>query len=396
MKRVRQRSIRLLFREPPLPAPVHRDFIDMLFSMRLPIFGMGVVTTAVAGLIAYDWQDRAIAALAAATALTTLVRLVIVQRYLRLRPVTDVRLSRWEMLYAIGSYVSALLLGLLNVYALNYHSPLFHLITVSLVFSFGAGIVSRISIRPAICVISLLLATVPTVTALAFHAARPDPNDLHAPMFAIETFLVAMITVLSLQTVAHLYRSAVRHLTAEHDMAQLAKYDALTGLPNRLLLRERFHESSLAAAELGESLALHFIDLDGFKAVNDGQGHLAGDAVLVQVARRLEGLVRAEDTVARLGGDEFIVLQTRVQHESEAEMLARRMIRQLSAPYEADGAVARISASIGIAMMPAFGRDLEALISCADAALYRCKGSGKGKLHFCTHDDRESVQRAVA
>jgi diguanylate cyclase (GGDEF)-like protein len=368
----------------------------MLFSMRLPIFGMGAVTSAVAGLVAYDWHDRAIAALAFAAALTTIVRLLVVRRYHRVRPVGDARLGRWETLYAVGSYASGLLLGLLNVYALSYHSPLFHLITVSLVFSFGAGIVARISIRPAICVISLLLATMPTVVALAFHAMRPDPSDLHAPMFAIEAVLVAMITILSLQTVAHLYRSAVRHLTAEHDMALLAKYDALTGLPNRLLLRERFHDSSLAAADAGDSLALHFIDLDGFKAVNDGQGHLAGDAVLQQVARRLEGLVRAEDTVARLGGDEFIVLQTRVQHESEADMLARRMIRQLSIPYEADGALARISASVGIAMMPAFGRDLEALISCADAALYRCKGSGKGKLHFCTLDDRDSAKRAVA
>jgi diguanylate cyclase (GGDEF)-like protein len=368
----------------------------MLFSMRLPVFGMGVVTTLVAGLVAYDWHDRAIAALALAAALTTIVRLLVIQAYHHARPVPEAQLERWETLYAIGSYASGLLLGLFNVYALGYHAPLLHLLTVSLVFSFGAGIVSRISIRPVICIISLLLATLPTIAALAAHAAKPDSNELHVPLFVVETLLVAMITMLSLQTVIHLYRSAVRHLTAEHDMALLAKYDALTGLPNRLLLRERFHQSSLAAAALGERLALHFIDLDGFKAVNDGQGHLAGDAVLQQVARRLEALVRAEDTVARLGGDEFIVLQTRVQHESEAEMLARRIIRQLSIPYETDGASARISASVGIAMMPDYGRDLEALIACADAALYRCKGSGKGKLHFCTGDDRVSVTRAVA
>ena len=364
--------------------------------MRLPILGMGIVTTAIAGLIAHEWRDPVIAFLALAAALVTIVRLLVIRAYGRVRPVVDTQLERWEARYAIGTYAFALQLGLLNVYVLNYHFPLLHLITVSLVFGFGAGIVSRISIRPVICVISLSLATVPTVAALAVHAFEPTPDQLHAPLFAAEAFLVAMITVLSLQSVGHLYRSAVQHLTAEHDMALLAKFDALTGLANRLLLRERFHDSSLVAAAEGEQLALHFIDLDGFKAVNDGRGHLAGDAVLQLVSRRLEGLIRSEDTVARLGGDEFIVLQTHVQHRSEAEMLARRIIRQLSAPYGADGNRVHISASVGIAMMPESGRELEALLSCADAALYRCKSGGKGGLHFCTSDDLASDKRAVA
>jgi diguanylate cyclase (GGDEF)-like protein len=383
-------------REVPLPVPVRREFIDTLFDMRLPILGMGIVTAAIAGLVAREWRDPVIAFLALAVALLTVVRLLVLNAYRRARPVVDSELGRWELRYAIGSYASGILLGLFNVYVLNYHFPLLHLITVSLVFGFGAGIVSRISIRPVICVISLLLATVPTVVALAVHAVEPNSIELHAPLFAAESFLVAMITMLSLQSVRHLYRSAVQHLTAEHDMALLAKFDPLTGLANRLLLRERFQDSSLIAAAQGEQLALHFIDLDGFKAVNDGLGHLAGDSVLQQVSRRLEGLVRAEDTVARLGGDEFIVLQTHVRDRSEAEMLARRMIRQLSVPYEADGNWVRISASIGIAMMPDFGRELETLLSCADAALYRCKGGGKGKLHFCTPDDLMSDKRAVA
>ncbi len=383
-------------REVPLPVPVRREFIDTLFDMRLPILGMGIVTAAIAGLVAREWRDPVIAFLALAVALLTVVRLLVLNAYRRARPVVDSELGRWELRYAIGSYASGILLGLFNVYVLNYHFALLHLITVSLVFGFGAGIVSRISIRPVICVISLLLATVPTVVALAVHAVEPKSIELHAPLFAAEAFLVAMITMLSLQSVRHLYRSAVQHLTAEHDMALLAKFDPLTGLANRLLLRERFQDSSLIAAAQGEQLALHFIDLDGFKAVNDGLGHLAGDSVLQQVSRRLEGLVRAEDTVARLGGDEFIVLQTHVRDRSEAEMLARRMIRQLSVPYEADGNWVRISASIGIAMMPDFGRELETLLSCADAALYRCKGGGKGKLHFCTPDDLMSDKRAVA
>lgn len=380
----------------PLPQPVYREFLDMLFSMRLPVVGMGLVFACVAGLTAYDWQDSINAVLAAAALLVTLVRLLTINSYWRAQPITDrADLKRWENRYAYGNYAFAALLGLLNIRALSIDYPLLHLITVSLVFSFGAGIVSRISVRPRICVISLLLATVPTVVAVTY-AAVVHTAALQIQLFAIEALLVAMITGLSLQTVAHLYRSAVAHHTAKHDLALLARHDALTGLPNRLLLRDHFQASSIAAARTDTRLAVHFIDLDGFKAVNDGHGHPAGDEVLRQVAQRLQDTVRNNDTVARLGGDEFIVLQTDVVHSDEAEMLARRIIRNLSAPYEVEGESMRIAASIGIAMTPEYGFDLEQLLACADAALYRSKGAGKGRLNFCTREDAVLAERAAA
>ena len=288
-----------------------------------------------------------------------------------------------------------MLLAVLNLHALTFHFPLLHLLTVSLVFGFGAGVVSRTSIRPVICVISLLLATVPTAVGLLAHALVPHGVALHAQLFAIEAIMVAMITGLSLHTVAHLYRSAVEHLSAQHDLAQLAKYDALTGLANRLLLRERFLDASQSVLRSGGRLAVHFIDLDGFKPINDGHGHPAGDAVLQQVARRLESSLRTEDTVARLGGDEFVILQAGVEHESEAEMLARRIIRGLSMPYEIDGATVHLSASIGIAMTPDIGLELERLIACADAALYRSKLGGKARLSFCTSEDAANAELAA-
>lgn len=377
-----------MLRPASLPQAVLLEFVDMLFSMSLPILGMGLVTSAVAGLVGWQWQDPFALTLAAAFALVTGVRLLAIGAYARVRPaMAPGQLERWEMRYAIGNYAFAFLLALLNVRALGYHAPLLHLITVSLVFSFGAGLVSRISVRPVICVVSLLLATVPTVVALAAHAFLDHDAALHTELFAIEAFLVAMITTLSLQTVAHLYRSAVVHHTAKHDMAQIAKHDALTGLANRLSLRESFQQRILAVDRDNNSLAVQFIDLDGFKAINDDHGHLAGDAVLRQVSDRLRTVARDDDTVARLGGDEFIVLQTDVRHPSEAEMLARRIIKQLSMPYSVDGIAMRISASIGIAVAPEFGSDLEQLIACADAALYRSKGGGKARLHFCTRED---------
>jgi len=358
----------------------------MLFGMRLPILGMGLVYIVVTALAAEAWHDFVYVTLAVAGAIVTAARMALILGYQHRRPTHFAQLATWERRYGLGSYAFAVLLAALNIHALGYHIPLLHLITVSLVFSFGAGIVSRISVRPLICVASLLIATVPTVTALAAHASISEAGPLHAEFFALEAVLVAMITGLSVATVRHLYRSAVQHHTAKHDLAQLATRDALTGLPNRLELRERFRERIAAALASGTKLAIHFVDLDGFKGVNDSYGHLAGDAVLQQVSERLLGAVRNNDVVARLGGDEFLLLQSDVHHPDEAEMLARRIIKRLSAPYHVADMQMRISASIGIATAPDLGLDLEKLIACADAALYRSKNAGKGRLSLYSPD----------
>ena len=134
-------------------------------------------------------------------------------------------------------------------------------------------------------------------------------------------------------------------------------------------------------------VALHFLDLDGFKAINDRYGHPAGDALLEQVARRLEGMVRSDDVVARLGGDEFVVLQVDLSDESEAELLARRIIREISKPYLVDDISMSVSVSVGIATAPKLGVELERLLSCADAALYRAKAGGKARALFCVEED---------
>jgi diguanylate cyclase (GGDEF)-like protein len=379
-----------------LPLPVYRDFIDMLFGMWLPIFGIGTVFVGICILVGRELDNRLILVIAALGALTTILRLMLLRAYRRAQPVRDFgALRRWERRYAIGNHASAALLALLNVIAISAHYPLLHLITVSLVFSFGAGIVSRISIRPNICVVSLLIATVPTVAALAFHALQPHSMRLHSELFMIEALIVAMITALSLQTVAHLYRSAVEHHTARHDMAKLARTDALTGLSNRLLLRELFQQHTATALRAKNQVALHFLDLDGFKAINDRYGHPAGDVLLEQVARRLEAMVRSDDVVSRLGGDEFIVLQVGVGDDSEAELLARRIIREISKPYVVEDISMSISVSVGIATAPRLGVELERLLACADAALYRAKAGGKARALFCREADAEMANIAA-
>ncbi len=368
----------------------------MLYSMWLPIFGLGAVFICVCLLAAVRLDAPIYLALAAVGALTIFLRLWIVRAYTRVAPARHIKdLRRWERLYAIGNYASAVQLALLNILVLTVHEPMLQLITVSLVFSFGAGVVARTAIRPKLCVISLLLATIPTVVALALHALNGHGDELHTEMFLVEAMLVAMITGLSLQTVAHLYRTAVEHHTAKHDLGQLAKHDALTGLANRLLLRDRFQTLVESAGRNGQLLAVHFLDLDGFKAVNDGYGHPVGDALLQQVARRLEAIVRAEDLVARLGGDEFVVLQGGILHQDEAQMLALRIVRELSRPYEISDSVSGVSVSVGIATAPTQGVELERLLAAADAALYRAKESGKARVIFCTGEDIATVHLAA-
>lgn len=371
-----------------LPLPVYRDFVAMLFGMWLPIVGLGAVFVAICLLVGREVGSPFLLGLAALGAFTTLARLATLRGYVLAGPVDDfAELRRWERRYAIGNYATALLLALLNVVAISAHDPLLHLLTVSLVFSFGAGVVSRTSVRPKICVISLLIATLPTIAALTLHALRTSPDTLHSELFVIEALIVAMITALSLQTVGYLYRSAVEHHTARHDMAKLARTDALTGLSNRLLLRELFQIHTATAVRAKSLVALHYLDLDGFKAINDRYGHPAGDALLEQVARRLETTVRADDVVSRLGGDEFIVLQVGIGDETEAELLARRLIREISKPYIVDDLSMSISVSVGIATAPKLGIELERLLACADAALYRAKAGGKARAFFCIEAD---------
>ena len=168
---------------------------------------------------------------------------------------------------------------------------------------------------------------------------------------------------------------------AEIKIAHMAHHDALTDLANRVLLNERL-ENALAAFRGGEMLAVHHLDLDQFKAVNDTFGHPVGDKLLKIVAERLRGLVRATDTIARMGGDEFVVLQAPIADPTEASALAQSIIELMSMPYDLDGHQAVVGASVGIAVSPGDGSSCDSLLRNADLALYRAKADGRGTFRF--------------
>ena len=183
---------------------------------------------------------------------------------------------------------------------------------------------------------------------------------------------------------------------AEARIVYMAHHDALTDLPNRILFHERLDELLARVRRSGETLAVHCLDLDHFKGVNDTLGHPIGDELLKAVALRLRRCLRDSDLVARLGGDEFAVVQWPVESPNQASAMANMLIEVVSKPYEVQGHEFVVGASIGIAFAPHDGDTADGLLRNADMALYRAKGEGRGTAHFFEPEmDRRIQARRV-
>lgn len=165
-------------------------------------------------------------------------------------------------------------------------------------------------------------------------------------------------------------------------LSELALYDSLTGLPNRMLLDDRMGQAAYSAERNGHSFALLFIDLDRFKAVNDSFGHAAGDTLLRAAAQRVIACVRAVDTVARIGGDEFVVVLSGIGEPKDAAMVSKKILDELSRPFFINGHEVDISGSIGISIYPQDGKDVSKLKTLADLAMYHAKKNGRNNYRF--------------
>ncbi len=249
----------------------------------------------------------------------------------------------------------------------------------------------------------------------AVRAKAIDPNDLEqgsiwitdditarrqieAELLQTRTDLEALVEQRTLElknTVHALEIKAAQQIEAEKHITQLAHFDALTGLPNRLLLSDRC-QVALKAAHRGQtSVALMFLDLDHFKTINDSLGHRVGDAVLVELGARLRAAVREKDTISRLGGDEFIILMPDT-NAAGAARVAEKLLVLAQAPMLLDQHELTITPSIGIAMYPKDGADLDSLARCADAAMYRAKADGRNNYHFYSNEIQGISDRRLA
>jgi diguanylate cyclase (GGDEF)-like protein/PAS domain S-box-containing protein len=171
---------------------------------------------------------------------------------------------------------------------------------------------------------------------------------------------------------------------SEQRLAQLAQFDTLTGLPNRVLLHDRLAQSLTQARRHDRTVGVLFVDLDRFKLVNDTLGHYAGDLLIAEVARRLTHCVRPGDTVGRISGDEFAVVLADLAHADDAALVAQKVLEALAEPYQLAGSEAYATASIGIAAFPGDGDDAEDLLRNADMAMYRAKESTRNAFCFFT------------
>jgi diguanylate cyclase (GGDEF)-like protein/PAS domain S-box-containing protein len=199
-------------------------------------------------------------------------------------------------------------------------------------------------------------------------------NDVGAPVLMVGTF--SDITLLK------------QH---EKQLERIAHYDALTGIPNRVLLADRLQQALAHTKRAGSTLAVCYLDLDGFKLVNDTMGHEAGDKVLIEVTRRIKETIRGDDTVARLGGDEFAVLLQGLSAADECSASLDRLLEAISQPIEIKNKVFEVSASIGVALYPSDDHDADTLLRHADQAMYTAKQSGKNRYYLY---DAENDQRA--
>lgn len=353
------------------PEGTYIELVASLFSTLLPTMIMTVSFAGVGFLVARDAQDRGLLAITIIGSIAALCRLAVL--LLHRGRAADDRLTladarRFERRYAVAYIAFALVLGSFGARGFLVAGPSAHMLIVGLLFGYGAGVAAGLSLRPWISVPSVLLAIVPTAIVALCYAD---------PIYRAAGILLALFLGGGVQSMIARYRSTARQVTMRRLFGTLARSDHLTSLPNRLSLRERFDEVARPGTAPG-MIAVHCLDLDRFKPVNDRYGHPTGDALLKAVSERLRSLLRRNDFAARTGGDEFVVVQTSLAHAGEAEMLARRIARAIVQPYAIDGHEIVIGTSIGYALSTTGGNDLDRLMTQADQALCAIKRSGGG------------------
>ena len=293
--------------------------------------------------------------------------LMVAQVRVARRGTPDMRTTaRFEAAHATTTLGMGSAIGAVTYVVFTQPDILLQLLATGMLFGYGSGVVARVAIRPKIAVSALIVAGLPAIIATMVWG--DTPHHMVALTFAV--FLIG-----SFESVRHSHATAVRHVAMRIEMARLARNDPLTGLKNRLGLRRAFE---LREIRSGTAVAVHCLDLDGFKGINDRFGHATGDAVLAEIARRIAAAAPADATVARMGGDEFVVLQRHIHRPEEAEELANHIHRTVAEPMRIEGCNLSVGVSLGYAIAEANTAQLEDLLRRADDASYQIKRSGGG------------------
>ena len=352
-----------------LPEGTYVELVRRIYATLLPTAIMALSFAIVGLLINRQTPDRLLFILTMLGIAASIARLAILGG--RHAEATDPALDHprartLERLYGAAYLAFALIFGAFSARAFQIADAESHMLVIGLLFGYGAGVAAGLSLRPWISVPAILIATLPTTMVAATYGSL---------IYGVLALLLLLFLAGGIQAMLTRYRYGSTGITMRRFFETLARSDPLTGLANRLALREMF--GALATRDRG-TIALHYLDLDKFKPVNDLHGHPTGDELLRQVAARIGGLLRHGDCAARMGGDEFVVVQTGTRHPSEADLLARRMVRAIAQPYAIEGRRIIIGVSVGYALSAECGSDLDRLIACADEALCRVKLEGGG------------------
>ena len=251
-----------------------------------------------------------------------------------------------------------------------------------------------------LAMILLVVALVGVANLQGWHVNAVPTHTLGS---MINVSIVLSLTAFLLWLMAGDLRAALANLTAENERVRrsqvriefLATHDSLTGLPNRILARDRFSHAIALARRHQTMAALVFLDLDNFKNVNDSLGHPRGDELLRTVGDRLTKVLRNSDTVCRQGGDEFLILLGDVRDSSDVAEIGVKLLEQLTAPFLLDGLEVSTSGSMGIAMYPDDGADFDELLKKADIAMYGAKDAGRNAVRFFADEMNSSVLEDV-
>jgi diguanylate cyclase (GGDEF)-like protein len=287
---------------------------------------------------------------------------------------------RLERRFAIPYLSFAVVLGLFGLRAFTLPAVDLHMLTICLLIGYCAGVAVGMGLRLWIAVPAMLISTVP-----ALMVAITSDN----PVYWVMSGIVAFLIIGGTHSLFGRRERSIKDIGLRLAFANLARKDALTALPNRVAMHE-WYDARLAEDAANSMVAVHYIDLNGFKPVNDSYGHPVGDALLIMVGKRIANTIRESDLVARLGGDEFAVLQYGIKAPEEAEGLAQRLVDAIGRPFRIGERTINISTGLGYVIADGQDEDLEHLLGLADQALYASK---RGEGAIIQHDAVESLQQ---
>ncbi|MXO66081.1 putative bifunctional diguanylate cyclase/phosphodiesterase [Altericroceibacterium endophyticum] len=296
-----------------------------------------------------------------------------------------------ELLYEIGAFSFAFMSGLVGALTvLKQSGASIQLLTVSFALAYGVGIAARNAGRPLIAIGQLLLCILPMIITCLIVGSLTLLIFAMTLMFLI--IAMASITLNVFNVLKEQITAAETSAKMADKMRDLARTDVVTGLANRAGLNHDLVEKLMNLPK-DEKLALYWLDLDKFKEVNDTLGHPVGDRVLAEVAQRLKGQAPLEATVARFGGDEFIIA-CRIEDREQCEKLAGDILEDICRPFRIDGERIESGASVGVAVLPDDGADIDTLMQSADLALYHAKVNGRNQVcFFAASMTRELVRK---